>query len=42
MMGITKETCAKIKALFDAGYTCVEIAEKFGLKESLIRSIVNR
>ena len=41
-MGITKETLEKIKALFNAGYSCVEIAEKFGLPESMIRSIVNR
>lgn len=41
-MGIKKETIEKIKALFEAGYSCVEIAERFGLRESLIRSIVNR
>ena len=40
MMGISKKTCEKIIVLFQAGYSCTEIAKKFGLREGLIRNIV--
>ena len=40
-MGFTKEAIQRIKALHDAGYTCEEIAKKFGIKEIIVRSITN-
>lgn len=41
-MGIRKTLCGKIKALSEAGYTTTEIAKRFNIKESIIRSVINR
>jgi uncharacterized protein YjcR len=41
-MGITNEERTTINAMFNAGYTCKEIAEKLGFGESTIRAIVLR
>ena len=38
-MGITGKLMAKIMVAFNAGYTCAEIAEGFGLPESVVRRI---
>ena len=35
-----KDVMSDIKALFDAGYTCAEIAKKFDISEASVRAIV--
>jgi DNA-binding CsgD family transcriptional regulator len=35
-----KDVMSKIKALFESGYTCSEIAKKFDISESSVRAIV--
>lgn len=39
-MGITARTRDKIKSMYNAGWTCVEISKKMGIAESIVRSIV--
>lgn len=39
-MGIPKIICMKIKALNTAGYSVADMAKAFGIKEGIIRSIV--
>ena len=41
MMGIRKTLCDKIKALYKAGYTAKELAERFNIKENIVLSIIN-
>ena len=40
-MGISKQTCERIQAMYKAGYTCKEIAETFGLREGTVQVICN-
>ena len=40
-MGISKQTCERIKAMYNAGYSCKEIAETFGISENMVQAVCN-
>ena len=37
-----KKKIMRIKAMFNAGYSCTEIAKKLNLNECIVRIIVNK
>ena len=41
-MGITNEERTTINAMFNAGYTCEEIAVRLGFCESTVRAVVRK
>lgn len=41
-MGISIKTCEKINTMFAAGYSVKELAEKFDIREGMIRVICNK
>lgn len=41
-MGISENTKYRIKRLYEAGYSCFEIAKSFGMPESVVRHIISK